>query len=140
MPKSVALRIIIHGRREIRIAIDADRRCVVFDGWGVMKGTTAELLIALAEPYRRGMELGLAPERYPFTKTGCLLGKLGMETAEALRRRVQRCRSRMEHLARSVGDTAPAVDAVIETLQWHGYRLNPDTVRIVAITELIASK
>jgi hypothetical protein len=39
-----------------------------------------------------------------------------------------------------VNARAPALDAVIENNQSHGYRLNPDTVRIVAITELTASK
>ena len=28
------------------------------------------------------------------------------------------------------------IDAVIENIQWHGYRLNPDRVRLVAPSEL----
>jgi hypothetical protein len=35
-------------------------------------------------------------------------------------------------LARLKGDNAPEIDAIIETNQWHGYRLNPDRVRILA--------
>jgi hypothetical protein len=66
-----------------------------------------------------------------------MLGKVREET---LRRRVLRCRTMIAQLAQNAGAVAPALDAVIENNQSHGYRLNPDTVRIVAITELTASK
>ena len=59
---------------------------------------------------------------------------LGKARDETLRRRVLRCRTMIAQLAQNAGAVAPALDAVI------GYRLNPDTVRVVAITELTASK
>ena len=46
----------------------------------------------------------------------------------------------INRLATEAGDTSPPIDAVIETSQWRGYRLNPDAVRIVAFTELTAWK
>ena len=122
----------IPARPEIRMAID--RRRVIFDRWGEIKGAGAELLIALAEPFREATRDELAPENFPFIKTDLL--RRPKCTEEALRRRVLRCRSRIAHLATAAGEPAPAIDAVIENSRWHGYRLNPDSVRIVAITEL----
>jgi hypothetical protein len=122
--------------QEIRMAIDADHRRVVLNRWGQLKGVGAELLIYLAVPHQQAMSHGRAPENYPFMPTAHLLKGLGVENAETLRRRVLRCRNEVERLACAAGDAAPSIDALIENDQWHGYRLNPDVVRIVAITEL----
>jgi hypothetical protein len=82
----------------------------------------------------------MASSNYPFTATRKLAGILGEVREETLRRRVLRCRKMIAQLAQNAGAAAPALDAVIENNQSHGYRLNPDTVRIVAVTELTASK
>jgi hypothetical protein len=124
---------------EIRIAVDEDGRRVVFDQWGEVKGVSAELLIALAEPFREAVRDERAPESYPFTRTAALLGQTICENEETLRRRVLRCRNRIAKMAKCAGDPQPSIDAVIETSQWHGYRLNPDRVRIVALSELHTS-
>ena len=58
------------------------------------------------------------------------------DTDETLRRRVLRCRNKIEELAKSAGDPPPSLDGVIENSQRHGYRLNPDRVRLVAVSEL----
>ena len=127
-------------RPEIRIAIDESRRRVVFDRWGEIKGVRADLLISLAGPHRAATSDDRIPQSYPFTKTEQLLGTLRIESAETLRRRILRCRNEINRLATEAGDAPPSIDAVIENSQRHGYRLNPDTVRIVAITELTARK
>ena len=44
----------------------------------------------------------------------------------------------IERLATNGSDAPPAIGAVIETNQPHGYRLNPDMVRVVALSELTA--
>ena len=95
----------------------------------------AELLIALAEPFRKASRAELAPENYPYIKTENLRRLLGCGD-ETLRRRVLRCRREIGRLAIATGETAPSIQAVIENHPWHGYRLNPDSVRIVAMTEL----
>jgi hypothetical protein len=125
---------------EIRMAIDESRRRVLFDRWGEIKGMLADLLISLAGPYREATSDERIPQNYPFTKTEQLLGMLRIDSAEMLRRHVLRCRKKINRLATKAGDALPSIDAVIETSQRHGYRLNPDTVRIVAITELTARK
>jgi hypothetical protein len=121
----------------IKMAIDGQR--VVIDGWGEITGVSAALLIALTEPFRRATTEERAPANYPFILTNHLLDLLKCPEEETLRRRVHRCRSKIRALAGRVGETLPP-DAVIESSQRYGYRLNPDSVRIVAITELTARK
>jgi 7-cyano-7-deazaguanine synthase in queuosine biosynthesis len=119
---------------QIRLAIDGKR--VVCDGWGEITGVSAALLIALAAPFRQSMRQELAPENYPFIGTSDLLDLVACLEEETLRRRILRCRKRIEKLANDAGDMPPPIDAVIENHPRRGYRLNPDSVRIVAITEL----
>ena len=127
-------------RVEIRIAIDEEGQRVVFDGWGEVKGVGAALIIALAEPFRRAMLGELSPERYPFTESGNLCRKTSCDNEETFRRRVLRCRNRIKKLAKAAGDPPPSIESVIENIQRRGYRLNPDRVRIVAMTEVRRSK
>lgn len=122
--------------RDIRMAIDAERKRIVFDRWDAIEGVSAELLILLAEPFQEALWQGLAPERYPFMPTGRLLERLRVASAETLRRRVLRCRREIERLARDAGEAPPSIDAMIETNQRHGYRLNPDRVRIIKLADI----
>jgi Queuosine biosynthesis protein QueC len=124
---------------EIRIAVDEERKRVVFDRWGEVKGKPAELLTTLAVPFREAMRKELTPERFPFTKTVGLLQQTRCANEETLRRRVLRCRNMIAKIAECAGDPPPSTDAVIENNQWHGYRLNPDRVRIVAFSVLRTS-
>ena len=121
---------------DIRMAIDEDHKRVIFDRWGEIKGVSAGLMIALAEPFKQAKRNELSPERYPFTKTVNLLRQTNCPNEETFRRRVLRCRDKITELAKKAGDPPPSIDAVIENSQWHGYRLNPDRIRVVAITEL----
>ena len=121
---------------EIRIAIDASRRRVVFERWGEIKGVVADLLIALAEPFRIAMHDKIAPEHYPFIKTYKLMSLTECDTEETMRRRILRGRNGISEMARAAGYPSPSINAVIESLQGHGYRLNPDRIRIVAVSEL----
>jgi hypothetical protein len=121
---------------EIRISIDEGGKRVVFQRWGELRGTSAELIIALAELFRDATRKELAPERYPFLETSKLVRQINCGSHEVLRRRVLRCRSKIGKLAKEAGAVEPSIDAVIENIQWHGYRLNPDRVRLVAPSEL----
>ena len=122
--------------REIRIAIDTSRKRVVFDRWGEMTGVIASLIIALAEPFSQALRDERAPERYPYTAASILLSRTKCGDGDTLRRRIKRCRGKIAALAKKAGDPPLSSDAVIENLQWHGYRLNPDRIRIVALSEL----
>ncbi len=127
---------LIEPTNEIRMAIDRDGKRVMFERWGEIKGESAKLLIALARPFREAISKELAPEHYPFLKTSVLKREINCDSDEVLRRRVLRCRNYIEKLAKATGETSPSLDAVIENSQWHGYRLNPDHVRLVAPSEL----
>jgi hypothetical protein len=118
---------------EIRISIDETAKRVIFGEWGDIRGVGAALIMALAAPFRYARENELPPERYPFLKPSKLIDQLSIGSHEALRRRVFRCRNAINKLAKDAGDAIPSGDAVIESVQWHGYRLNPDRVRLVAL-------
>jgi hypothetical protein len=118
------------------MAIDTEQKRVVLDRWGDLTGVSAWLIIALAGTFRQAVRDELAPESHPYTETTRLMSETKCDTDETLRRRVLRCRNKIGELAKSAGDPAPSIDDVIENSQWHGYRLNPDRVRIVAASEL----
>jgi hypothetical protein len=119
--------------QEMRLSIDEVGKRVVFERWGEIRGVNAELLIALAGPFRDARGIELAPEQYPYLNKQKLEQQLKCESNEVLRRRVLRCRNAIKKLAEKAGDVAPPTDAVIESSQWHGYRLNPDRVRLIAL-------
>ena len=120
----------------VRLAIDEERNRVTFERWGVISGAGAALIIALAGPFRAAVRDERAPEHYPFTKTTDLLRRLDCDSDEALRHRIERLRKKITRRAKSLGCPVPAMSAVIENVPWHGYRLNPDSVRIVAPRDL----
>ena len=122
----------------IRIAIDDQQKRVVFDRSQQMKGKNAALIIALAVPFRQAMHEERAPENYPFTETSKLMRQINCDSQETFRKTVLRCRNKLTLLATRAGDCRPSIDAVIESSQWHGYRLNPSRVRIVALSEVLA--
>jgi 7-cyano-7-deazaguanine synthase in queuosine biosynthesis len=120
----------------IRMAVDEKKKRVVFDGWGEVRGKNAELLIALAAPFREATRKELAPENFPFIKAASLRLQINCPNEQTFRRRILRCRKSIDDLAMAAGGPLLPIEAVIENSPWHGYRLNPDRVRIVALPEL----
>jgi 7-cyano-7-deazaguanine synthase in queuosine biosynthesis len=118
--------------QEIRISIDEVGKRVIFERWGEMKGVGAKLLIALAAPFREAREGELAPEKYPYLSTQTMARQLKCESG-VLRRQVLRLRNEVNRRAKKARDPELPVDAVIESSQWHGYRLNPDRVKLIAL-------
>jgi hypothetical protein len=106
-------------------------KCVIFERWGEIKGVGAEFLIAVAAPFREAREGELAPEKYAYLTTQKLERQLKC-VSEVLRYRVLRCRNAIKRRAEKAGDHELPIDAVIESSQWYGYRLNPDRVRLIA--------
>ena len=95
---------------EIRIAIDANRRRVVFERWGEIKGVVADLLISLAEPFRKAMHDGIAPEHYPFIKTPELMRLTKCDIEETMRKRILRGRTRISEMASAAGYPTPSLE------------------------------
>ena len=102
--------------------------------WGEIMGVGAELLIVLAAPFREAREAEVPPEDIPYLPSQKLEHQLSCNFNDVLRRRVLRCRNAIKKLAERAGDVAPQMDAVIESSQWHGYRLNRDRVRLVILS------
>jgi hypothetical protein len=119
----------------VRMIIDHDRQEVSLEGWGVIRGVGATTLIALAEPFRSAVRDELAPERYPFMPAHELMRRLRCDTEETLRCRINRLRGKPAALAAGSLSRSLPMDAIVESVPWHGYRLNPDHVRIVALTK-----
>jgi hypothetical protein len=103
---------------------------------GDLKGASAALVKALAAVFRQARKEELLPENYPYVKTKELLKLLDIKDEETLRKRVHRCREQISKLVIDAGREPPDVNAVIESNNWHGYRLNPDAVQIVALSEI----
>lgn len=120
----------------IAMAIDQAHGRVHVMGCGVLKGKDAKLIIALTEPFIRGREAELLPQNFSFTLGRDLEESLGYENNEAFRRCVNRCRSRLAKLASAVGAAPLTSDTVIESVPRRGYRLNPDHVRLVSLSEI----
>jgi 7-cyano-7-deazaguanine synthase in queuosine biosynthesis len=131
---------IVSVRTEIRLAIDEEGERVVFPRWGDVTGECARLLIVLAQPFRAAARDERAPENYPFTHRRELQRQINCDSEGTLRRRILRCRNTITKMACNAGDAAPSIDAVIENHPWHGYRLSPEQVRIVAVSELPPSR
>jgi 7-cyano-7-deazaguanine synthase in queuosine biosynthesis len=123
----------------IMMAVDPTAKRVLFSRWGNIKGANATLLIALAGPFEQASNEARAPMRYPFTRAEALAREVSCSSDETLRRLVHRCRKTIGDLAQSAGDRRPPFDAVIETYSWRGYRLNPDRIRLVALSEMEGS-
>ena len=118
--------------QEIRISIDEVGKRVIFERWGEMKGVGAKLLIALAASFRSAQKSKLALENYPYLPTQTLARQLKCES-EILRRQVLRFRNEIKRRSAETGDPELPIDAIIESNQWHGYRLNPDRVKLIAL-------
>jgi hypothetical protein len=120
---------------EIMMALDTTANRVVFR-WGEMRGAGAALLVALTPAFRQAIYDELAPMSYPYVATADLVSQLKCGNDEVLRRRVLRCRNIISKMAQKAGVLPLSPDAVIESSQRHGYRLNPDRIRLVTASEL----
>ncbi len=120
----------------LNVAFDEAGRRVVIEGLGHISGASYDLLEALRPSFRRAREAELRPERHPFLKASELAQYLNLDEP-SLRKRVSRFRNEeLMSLCNFAGHSLPE-DAIIENLPWHGYRLNPFHIRLVALSQRI---
>jgi hypothetical protein len=113
----------------LTIEIDKAAKLVVInERVELRKNATVDLLIVLAEEWLRSIGEGLDPMDYPCIQSGELAKKLGVESDEAVRRRVQTARSTLAKRFESSGVALDRPEELIENLPWHGYRLAPERV------------
>ena len=88
------------------------------------------MLLALADEHLSAAGKGIAPLDYPLLYAGQLCNLLGLETEEAVRRRVFRARSFLGRKFSSAGRDANLGKNLIENLPGKGYRLAPEKVAV----------
>lgn len=107
------------------------------EGLGEVSGASFELLDALRPTFRSARDAELRPEKYPFLKSIDLANAFSLDEP-SMRKRVSRFRNEeVAALCVRAGRSTLPEDAIVENLPWHGYRLNPFRVRLVAMTEII---
>ena len=120
---------------EILLALDTDRGELLIRGIPAIRRPTLYAVVQrLVRNYEEDRGRGLAPEKYRYESTERLTKSLDIEDT-TLRRRILRFRravadSFQEHLGLTL-----AGDAVIQSVKWEGYRINPD-VRVIAPDQL----
>jgi 7-cyano-7-deazaguanine synthase in queuosine biosynthesis len=121
---------------EILMAFDDAGQRVLIEGLGEISGASYRLLDALRPGFRAAREAEMHPERFPFCKSRELADALSVDET-SLRKRVSRFRKQeITQLCAAVDRPALQEDAIIENLPWHGYRLNPFRVRLVALSQI----
>lgn len=119
----------------VRLAIDVRNRTLLVDGLPPLSGAaTFDLVHALVSRRNDEIDRRRAPENYEYLRAKMLAADLGI-MEETLRRRVLRARKVLaREFEKCAGLTLPG-DAVIESVAWKGYRLNPSVV-ILASDEI----
>lgn len=112
----------------LELIFDRKRKSVVIDNAIDLGGATYHLLLVLADEHLSAAGKGLAPLDYPPMYAGQLCEVLGLETEEAVRRRISRARSTLGNKFTSAGKDANLGKDLIENLPGKGYRLAPDKV------------
>jgi hypothetical protein len=109
---------------EIRCAVDANARKILFNGGIGVGGSIYELVAALAAEHETDLNAGTFLDQYRFVKASRLASKLKI-TEPTLRRRVSRARKTIEKAFLIKLDRQLLPDDVIENKGWSGYRLHP---------------
>lgn len=108
---------------------DREKKLMINDSVEIT-GAGFRLLRCLADANLEGAGSGLALEDYPMLKAENLSAKLGMSSAESLRKSVNRLWNVLKQRLASIGID----EDVIENIPWAGYRLNPDLVKVTLKT------
>jgi 7-cyano-7-deazaguanine synthase in queuosine biosynthesis len=120
---------------DIEMALPADGRAVVFSNAGKLVGRAArQLLDRLVGPYFEDQKAQRPIDKCRFMCAPDLAKTLEIEE-ETLRRRVSLFRKRVAKLFQEQCGLPLTADAVIETKERSGYRLNP-RVRVVALKDI----
>lgn len=112
------------------------RQVARIGGVGDITGVGAAVLKALEPAYQAGVRDGLLPEHHHYLAAGELIESLGLESDEALRRRITRLRAEFASLVKRAGLPEPDISDLVENQPGVGYRINPTRVRIVNWAEL----
>jgi 7-cyano-7-deazaguanine synthase in queuosine biosynthesis len=125
-----------HTSSEVCLALSPEKRQVMIRGIPPLAGrATYALIEQLTEAYEDDRARKRAPENHRYVPAKLLRTRLSIED-DSLRRRVLRVRKRVTHLFETHCGLTLANDALIQSLAWRGYRINPH-VRIVASDQIV---
>ncbi len=115
----------------ILVEIDEARRQVVIEGRITFaRNATADLLTELAKAFLEGAGQGLQPLDFPLIRAADLAKLLTLENEEAVRRRILNARKVLDGRFAASGLALVTGLELIENVPWHGYRLNPELVKV----------
>ncbi|MEO1686685.1 MAG: hypothetical protein AAFU61_02135, partial [Pseudomonadota bacterium] len=121
------------------LTLGAGGRSATVSGVGSVRGSSADVLHRLAKDHLQALGDAVAPENHPFVPSRRLAAEWNI-SEEGVRRRVLRLRREIEALALGAGAAAPGAQEIVESIPWQGYRLTPDTVRVVRERSAPASR
>ncbi len=110
-------------------AVDEEKERILFRGGVKLAGAGFKLLRALVADFAADVAAGLPHEEHRLIKSDALAERLGIEEP-TLRKRVVRTRNAIEKQFLDKLDVQIADDAVIQNVNWRGYRLNPYLLQI----------
>jgi hypothetical protein len=107
------------------LSLDEKERRVLLEGLQPLTGPANYSLIAqLAAQYRQDREAGRAPENFKYTSARKLAETFAIREP-TLRKRVNRFRKQAAERFEDRDGLPLMQDAIIETREWKGYRINP---------------
>lgn len=116
---------------KLQLVFDRLRKSLLIDGAiEIRKDATFELLLILAEEHLRAAGQGLDLLDYPALSASKLKTQIGLESGEAVRRRVMRSRAFLAGRFASASLDSDLGKRLVENLPGNGYRLNPDLVEV----------
>lgn len=117
--------------KQIRFAIDDERREVLFEQGICLKNNSYRLVAELAKEFREDMHACRTQEEYRFVAVGDLADRLGKNADEDVRQQVRRVRRALDNEFRGTLGRLLGIDDIIENRQGRGYRLNPGLLLIL---------
>ncbi len=110
---------------EIRLSLDDQAQRVALEGVEPVTGpANYSLIVRLVAQYRQDREAGRAPENFKYTSARKLAETFSIREP-TLRKRVNRFRKQAAERFEDRDGLPLMQDAIIETRDWKGYRINP---------------
>lgn len=121
---------------DVCLAVHPEQQQVMIRGIPPLTGqATYALIEQLTVAYERDRALKRAPENHRYIPAKVIQSRLSIQD-DSLRRCVLRVRRRVTRLFETHCGLTLADDAIIQSITWRGYRINPD-VRVVAPDQIV---
>jgi hypothetical protein len=117
---------------QILLAVDEQQKCILVYGLAPLRSLTHyRIICVLVEMFSQDTAEHLAPKNFRTVKAAELADRTSSPNEEATRKAIWRIREKLSKENQELYGSSLSQDAVIESVQGKGYRLNP-ALRIVA--------